>query len=1218
MGSKMYEMAFRLNAKLGNSYNSTFSNAEAVAKKAFSSIAKIGAAVLGGIGIADMANTYKDFQQSMANTAAIAGVGKTSDEFRALENAAMEAGKKTTKTAQEAADALGYMSLAGWSSEQSISGLMPVLRLSEATGADLATTSDLVTDSMSAMGLEVEQLTEYLDVAAQANNKSNQTATQLMEAVIGSGGAARAAGVNMYDLSTALGILADNGKKGSEAGTAMNSMLVRMTANATSLKAMKNLGVDVFDTSGKFRGLEAVLTDINTAMEGMGTDEIAANLKDIAGTNYYTQFKYLLDAVKEGTANTDEFSNRWSELNTQLHDSEGTLDKMAEAMNDTFSGALAILGSASDDMKIQIMKEIEPTVTPIIRSIADALPDISTKIAGFVKSAVKKGKELWNNLKPVFTWIVQNFDKIKIGIAAVAGAFVAAKIVDKIKSITAALKGLATGISAHPLLLFVEAIVGIGIALHEVWETAKEANLKKHFGDIVLSAEQIDNVAKQIIKGGNLEKLQSQLSNFEILGEINEKIKTSLDEIERINWKLSVGLDISLDEQENYKNNIDEYISDSREYFESAFMADWKLFEGDEEAQALVKQFYDDVSGQLYNKGIEIKEALNRGFEDNILELNEAAEIANLIKQSEAIKEGLAQSEYETKMSALRLQIEEETALNGGKLTKETYDDVMAAVQEQGEVLKEAAREKYAAQENFYARNFGKDSAEYEEGIRKAKAEYYSTAVAANTGAANFMSDTIESTYREELSNARQNRDTAIGRAAYSVEYGDDSRGFVKLDASILNNFGLDSLSASNIEELRTTANKNINDLKKQQIEIAAIIDDYICRQEEVPQYLRDSSNEITESLKKAGEIDKIIAPSLDAEIYREIGATINPSEENLKKLESMYDPKSNSSFGSIYTGFLENYEKYKKEETPAKSVEKADKVSNIPQNTIIQNKYSFESELNKWKNNPLQTTLTINAKTSLAQQVLNNSLSNNKKEAEGKINVLGERPYTTNLSIDAEAELNEQTLVSSAAAAKLKAESAIKEIFKNAVVNGKLNLGLVVSGTIQAGLGMVSRTKGFATGTEYTPDTFIAGEKGAELITGAKGRKVFTALETANIFSNIGRIKDSIVSAVSAASVFEKIEGYDPSEISEGNRGMRQERIVRSSGTVNDNSNVCVTINNEFKIDGADTKNADNLKDLLDKILRENSGGFVENIKDAVLEAIGQINERKARLQNE
>lgn len=130
-------------------YNSTFKAIENSASKTISSITRtvagIGSAVLGGIAVVDAVNTYKDFEQSMANTAAIAGVEKGTETYAKLEKAALDAGKATSKTAQEASDALGFMSLAGWSAEESMQGLMPILRLSEATGAELAGTSDLVT-----------------------------------------------------------------------------------------------------------------------------------------------------------------------------------------------------------------------------------------------------------------------------------------------------------------------------------------------------------------------------------------------------------------------------------------------------------------------------------------------------------------------------------------------------------------------------------------------------------------------------------------------------------------------------------------------------------------------------------------------------------------------------------------------------------------------------------------------------------------------------------------------------------------------------------------------------------------------------------------------------------------------------------------------------------------------------------------------------------------
>lgn len=137
-----------------------------------------GAAAVSAFAVSSL-NTYKDFQQSMSNVAGIKGIAQTSDEYKKLEEAARNAGKSTTKTAQESADALSYMALAGWETEDCISGLEPILRASEATGADLATTSDLVTDSMSALGKGTDELQNYLDVCAAAQNNSNTTLTQM-------------------------------------------------------------------------------------------------------------------------------------------------------------------------------------------------------------------------------------------------------------------------------------------------------------------------------------------------------------------------------------------------------------------------------------------------------------------------------------------------------------------------------------------------------------------------------------------------------------------------------------------------------------------------------------------------------------------------------------------------------------------------------------------------------------------------------------------------------------------------------------------------------------------------------------------------------------------------------------------------------------------------------------------------------------------------------
>ena len=230
---------YKINIKIAGQLEKSFSAAMKAAKaglKGLSTIGKIGAAGLGAAGAAIAAvtaasvKTGSTFEAAMSSTAATAGA--TAEEYDKLKAAAMQMGRETSKTATESAQALEYMSLAGWTVDQSIKGLPSVLRLSEATGLDLARTSDLVTDSMSACGVTVDGLSDYLNICAKANNKSNQTAEQLMEAYIGVGGTMKNLGVPITESATALGVMANRGIKGSEAGNALNAIMVNLTSGA--------------------------------------------------------------------------------------------------------------------------------------------------------------------------------------------------------------------------------------------------------------------------------------------------------------------------------------------------------------------------------------------------------------------------------------------------------------------------------------------------------------------------------------------------------------------------------------------------------------------------------------------------------------------------------------------------------------------------------------------------------------------------------------------------------------------------------------------------------------------------------------------------------------------------------------------------------------------------------------------------------------------------
>lgn len=498
--SKTYELLLKIGGKTDSSLKNACVAADKnlatlgdAAKKAGKiAVTALAAVATAAAGVAlSSLTTYAEFEQAMANTAAIANA--TGEDYEALERAAREMGATTTKTATEAAQALGYMALAGWNTQQSIAGLEPILRLSEATQMDLATCSDLVTDSMSALGLGVEKMGDYLDLTVQTNNKANTTAQSLMEALIGCGGAAKTVGVDLTELSTALGVLANNGTKGAEAGTAMNAMLVRMTSKDAAIKAMKELGVSAFDSAGNFRGLENVLGDISDAMASMTTEQQAAYLSQIAGTNYYTEMSYLLDAV---ATSADGTANAWANLEGSLQGRDGALMNMAGQVTDTLTGAKDIFMSAVQEAQLTIGEQIAPYAQSALTYLANTtLPLITEKLGEIIPQLIEAAK-----------WVGQHKDMIlavAAGIGAAVVAYKAAKLgmaaynavtsIHKIVTLASAGATLTAAQAAQMLNLKMLAIVGViglvvgaGVWLYQNWDMVKQkaAELGTKIGEI--------------------------------------------------------------------------------------------------------------------------------------------------------------------------------------------------------------------------------------------------------------------------------------------------------------------------------------------------------------------------------------------------------------------------------------------------------------------------------------------------------------------------------------------------------------------------------------------------------------------------------------------------------------------------------------------------------------------------------------------------------------
>lgn len=391
--SKEYQLAIKIAGQISSSFNSAIGDAEGklvnlgtIAKQAAATAAAAWGALQIGQFLSDAISAYGEFEQAMANTSAIAGA--TEEQYAALRAAALEMGKATTKSASECADALGYMSLAGWSVNDSISSLEPILRLSEATQMDLARCSDLVTDSMSALGLRIQDLPGYLDMAAQANNKSNQTAEMLMEAYIGVGGTLKNLRVPIQESGAALGVLANRGIKGSEAGNALNAVLINLTTGTGQAgKMMEQLGISAFDSAGNFIGLQETIQRVYEATKDMTEAERNAALAAIGGKQHTDALNALMSGL---TTTTAEGVTEWNALTQSLYNSDGALSAMADTVTGTWQGATARLKSAMDDLKINLVSTFAPYATAAIDRVAEHIPHITTAVTAAAQSFIEK------------------------------------------------------------------------------------------------------------------------------------------------------------------------------------------------------------------------------------------------------------------------------------------------------------------------------------------------------------------------------------------------------------------------------------------------------------------------------------------------------------------------------------------------------------------------------------------------------------------------------------------------------------------------------------------------------------------------------------------------------------------------------------------------------------------------------------------------------------
>jgi TP901 family phage tail tape measure protein len=383
---KLDELVFKLSADISkfeqglNKASAQMSEFGAGAEKKMSKVAvavgAAAAATVAGVGkaIFEIGKVGSGYEASMSQVAATMGIAadKGDASFAMLSAAAEEAGRTTMFSASQAADALNYLALAGYDAEKSVETLPKVLDLAAAGGLDLAYATDLVTDNMSALGLEMDYLDTFIDQMAVTSQKSNTSVGQLGEAIKTVGGTAKDMAGGTTELNQVLAILADNGIKGSEAGTKLRNILLDMTpTTADAAAAFEQIGLSTYDAEGNLRSMEDVFADINKGLENMTSEEKTGWINKVFN-------KADLAAVNALLGTSDE---RWQELTMSIEDADGAASQMAKTMADNLQGDLNEFKSALEGVAIQIYASLVEPFRSAAEAGTEALRELSEELA---------------------------------------------------------------------------------------------------------------------------------------------------------------------------------------------------------------------------------------------------------------------------------------------------------------------------------------------------------------------------------------------------------------------------------------------------------------------------------------------------------------------------------------------------------------------------------------------------------------------------------------------------------------------------------------------------------------------------------------------------------------------------------------------------------------------------------------------------------------------
>lgn len=912
-----------------------FNGLEKAGVKAFKALAA-GAAVAGtailGIGTAS-ATAGIGFES------AFAGVKKTTDataeEYAQLRQEILGMTREIPATGEEISEIAEAAGQLGIEKENLLSFSRTMIDLGESTNlasteaasslAKFANITNMGADNYGRLGSVIVDLgnnfaTTEADIVAMATRLAS------------SGELAGFTEEQIMAMSTAMSSVGIEAEAG---GSAMSKMIkkvqVAVETGDKSLKkyaAVAGMSVNEFKEAFEKDGLSAVaafvsgLNDVErngksatVILDEMGLTEIRLSntLLSLASADelMYNAVKTANKAWEENTALTKEAAMRYETTESKISIMKNGFTEMGIAMYDQFN----------EPMRdgIDMITELVHTATAEING-STVIHDITQDIIEGIPSAARTVKTLAETVgdfsQPFLAvggWLADNPKLLESTVAGIGTALITYKTVKGVESLATAFSSL--GAASLPVLGLTGAVAVIGgvtVAVKKSAAEAKKANLDRHFGNITLSMRELEETAAYIVSNDSFGELQESIARLRELDGINDSIEESVAELNRTNWKVAIGMELSEDEQENYKQNIGSYVTDVQKYIEeeqyAVNLAVGVLTGDDLENSNIVTQlneFYAGKSEELAGLGTQLNEAVTEAFNDGLLEIPEIETISNLQQQIADIKASLATGTYEANLDLLSLKY------SSGKIDADTFMNLQAEINQQMEAARNYYDEAYVAYDSAQKAML-KDGTitqeQYDSHMAEADSGYMEQVGSLESKALSFQTQVIRQNYEDEIGNYMD----SVPEALTSTGQWADNLGYYSTIAMKYREFEKES-GRGNVESSTIDAMGELwEHLEPGTAELEEIRQKYVDAGKEVPQYIIDGIYEGWSIGLLAGDMG-ILKNSLDQqgieENYKPIieegskNLRLKTQEELTKEFEKDFDVKANVNFQFTSTG---------------------------------------------------------------------------------------------------------------------------------------------------------------------------------------------------------------------------------------------------------------------------------------------------------------------------